>query len=316
MIKKLLFSIIVPNYNHKPFLNQRLETIFNQTFQDFEVILLDDASTDESIEILKSYANYPKVSHFIINKENTGSPFRQWQKGISLAKGKYIWIAESDDYSEVDFLEKIFDFINSSKKNAGLVYCQSLDVDEYGRPIGNRINYTANFEPNIWRNNFLVPGNYFVENYLKVKNVIPNASAIIFKKSLVNESMFSEELLNMKMCGDWFFWIKLCKKSNLGFVAEPLNFFRHHPKVSRNHTNIEIKILRLVEEAELRRYIKRTYGIDQELEIKKMYEKWVKLFPFKSIFKPAFYAVMHTPFSQITLLRHLYNDRFSRKQTI
>ena len=76
----LIVSIIVPNYNHAPFLNQRLDSIFNQTFQDFEVILLDDASTDNSLSILEDYKEKfkSKVSHLIVNEKNSGSPFKQF----------------------------------------------------------------------------------------------------------------------------------------------------------------------------------------------------------------------------------------------
>ena len=102
-----LVSIIIPNYNHSKFLQQRLDSVFNQTFQDFEVILLDDCSTDNSVDILKKYANHPKVSHLELNKQNSGSPFKQWQKGITMAKGTYIWIAETDDYCEFNFLDQM-----------------------------------------------------------------------------------------------------------------------------------------------------------------------------------------------------------------
>ena len=71
-MKKPLVSIIVPNYSHALFLPQRLDTVFNQSSQDFEVILLDDCSTDNSVDLLNIYASNSKVSHFIINKENSG----------------------------------------------------------------------------------------------------------------------------------------------------------------------------------------------------------------------------------------------------
>ena len=79
-------SIIVPNYNHARFLTQRLESIFNQTYQDFEVILLDDGSTDNSVEILEKYGKNDKVSALIFNIENSGSTFKQWVKGIGVIR--------------------------------------------------------------------------------------------------------------------------------------------------------------------------------------------------------------------------------------
>jgi glycosyltransferase involved in cell wall biosynthesis len=286
-------SIILPNYNHKPFLEQRLDSVFNQTFQDFEVILLDDASTDNSLNILDKYKEHPKVSHFIVNKRNSGGPFRQWKKGIELARGEYIWIAESDDYCKLDFLEKILKFNSSSKKNRDLIYCQSIDVDEFGNSIENRINYTSNFEPNIWKSDFSISGKKITENYLKVKNVIPNASAVVFKKSLLEENTFSDELLQMKMCGDWFFWIKLCVYStNIGFIAEELNYFRTHRQVSRNHFSEEQKKKRLIEEAKIRRYLSHRFSISQDLEVKKLYLKWFSFFSKEEIFKKPFRAII------------------------
>jgi glycosyltransferase involved in cell wall biosynthesis len=91
--------IIIPNYNYSQFLEERIESVLNQTYQDFEIILLDDSFTDNSLEILSRYESHPKVSHFEINQQNSGSVFKQWVKGIKLAKGKYIWIAEIDDVS-------------------------------------------------------------------------------------------------------------------------------------------------------------------------------------------------------------------------
>ena len=93
-------SIIVPNYNYACYLNVRIASILNQSYTNYELILLDDASTDNSVEILEKYKDNPHVSHILVNEKNSGSPFQQWAKGISLARGKWIWIAEADDVAE------------------------------------------------------------------------------------------------------------------------------------------------------------------------------------------------------------------------
>jgi glycosyltransferase involved in cell wall biosynthesis len=126
-----VISVIVPNFNHAPYLEQRIESILNQTFQDFELILLDDCSTDSSVEVLKRYAEHPKLSHLVINEQNSGSTFRQWDKGIALAKGEYVWIAESDDVADPFFLETISKFINN-QTDIGLAYTQSRLIDSKG----------------------------------------------------------------------------------------------------------------------------------------------------------------------------------------
>ena len=85
-------TIIVPSYNHSQFLNERLSTIINQTFQDFELIIIDDYSTDNSQEILQKFVteNQSKVSHFIINDKNSGSGYNSWKKGIARSLKKFI----------------------------------------------------------------------------------------------------------------------------------------------------------------------------------------------------------------------------------
>ena len=124
-------SVIVPNYNHASYLKQRIDSILNQTFQDFEVIILDDCSTDNSLEVLSHYKNHNKVSHCVFNDTNSGNPFKQWDKGIQLAKGEWIWIAESDDWAEPEFLETINTHLRNCN-NCGLIYTSSRLVDAEG----------------------------------------------------------------------------------------------------------------------------------------------------------------------------------------
>ena len=94
-------SIVVPNYNHARFLPRRIDSILGQSFQDFELILLDDCSADDSRSILSKYADDPRV-RIEFNEVNSGSSFKQWNKGVRLAHGEYVWIAESDDYADND----------------------------------------------------------------------------------------------------------------------------------------------------------------------------------------------------------------------
>jgi len=282
-------TIVIPNYNHATFLVQRLESVFNQTFQDFEVVLLDDKSTDNSVVILERYASHPKVSHFIVNEENSGSPFKQWQKGIQLAKGEYIWIAESDDYCELTFLTKLIEQIEGDAL-IGIAYCQTNDVDENGVRRSHRINYTDRFQPNIWEMNFVKNGREFVESYLSFFNVIPNASAVVFKKELVEDSIFSTSLLQMKMCGDWYFWVQIVLKSKVFFMSETLNYFREHQSVSRNHNDIFKKKLRLLEEKSIRLFMNSVQITNLQSE-ELLYRKWFNLHGYQAIFTIAFYFI-------------------------
>src|SRR5262249_35072754 len=119
-------SIVVPNYNHARFLPQRLDSILGQTFQDFELILLDDCSTDDSRTILSQYARDPRV-RIEFNEVNSSNPFKQWNKGVGLARGEYVWIAESDDYADARLLENLAPRLDDEPR-AGFAYCRSWRV--------------------------------------------------------------------------------------------------------------------------------------------------------------------------------------------
>ena len=141
-------SVIVPNYMHVDYLNKRLESISRQSFQDFEVILLDDASTDKSEVTLKKWAKNHKNFQYFPNKKNSGSTFAQWNKGVELARGEYLWIAESDDWAEPDLLEKLVLELERNQ-NAVIAFSQSMLVEESGKHLHNfNVHYHKIFKTN------------------------------------------------------------------------------------------------------------------------------------------------------------------------
>lgn len=306
-----LVSVIVPNYNHEAFLEQRIESILNQSFQDFEIILLDDNSTDDSRRILNECANNPKVSELLINTKNSESPFKQWQKGIELAKGTYIWIAESDDYADASFLEFTIQKLKTEK--AAICYSQSYDVDESNTILSNRIEYTSEFEPNIWKDDFTMNGKEFVQKYLAEKNVIPNASAVVFKKSLLSNSFFSVELLSMKMCGDWFFWIQLCEMAEVTFVSKPLNYFRIHKDASRMHNDIQKKKRRILEEVTVRNFLYNKLKISIPKKNNTLLKSWCELYSKWAPFKTEFYKFKLFNIHSISLLLRFISVKLKSK---
>jgi glycosyltransferase involved in cell wall biosynthesis len=287
-----MVSIILPNYNHDRFLNQRINSILNQTYQDFELIILDDCSGDNSLTLLEQWKNHPKVSHFIVNEVNSGSPFRQWKRGIELAKGDWVWIAESDDLCELNFLSSMVNEI-CKKPHAGVVYAQSYDINEKGDRVYDRVKYTETFNPNIWNGSFSLNGLEFIQKYLSVKNVIPNASAVLFRREYCTPHIFDDSLMDMRMCGDWLFWIKLLENSEVVFLKEHLNYFREHEAVSRNHNNGLKRRRRLIEEQKVRSYMSGTLNVRHYPSESRLYKKWFELYNriFFDLFSRDFYEV-------------------------
>jgi glycosyltransferase involved in cell wall biosynthesis len=256
-------SAIVPNYNHARFLEQRIRSILEQTYQDFELIYLDDASTDNSNEVFAKFANHPKVRS-IFNTTNSGSPFKQWNKGVRLAQGEYIWIAESDDYAEPHFLETLVAVLDQNPKT-GLVYCQSCLVDEDSKILSHTYEaWTNDISTHRWSKNFINSGTSECKDFLVCKNTIPNASAVLFRKNLYTEFGGADE--TFVVAGDWLAWTKILLASDVNFIAEPLNYFRCHPtSTSRNSMRLGSVIREALRIISL---IRSRVGISTEAETK------------------------------------------------
>lgn len=216
-----LVTVILPNYNHVQYLPQRLQSIFQQTYSNYEVILLDDASTDASMELINSYKAHSKVARIVCNEKNSGSPFRQWELGLSLAKGDYIWIAESDDWADETLLSKLMAVLLKDD-TIQLAYCASYRAEQDGRLIG-RHNWADGLDKKRWQESYINDGIEELKNYLQFRNTIPNASAVVFKKSAVSSTSF---YTNFRYSGDWALWSSILKQGKIAYVAEPLNYFR------------------------------------------------------------------------------------------
>lgn len=204
------------------------------------MILLDDCSTDGSWEFLKNFKHYPKVSHCIRNESNSGSPFRQWKKGIDLAKYDWIWIAESDDFSHPEFLSSCFELVD---QETNLIFCKSNFVDETDKIITN-IEFIKEMDEYSLPENFdSMDGFNFIREYLSKKNYILNASGVFFRKP----DIIPAEILSMKFCGDWYFWIFILNQGKLKIVNNSLNYFRFHLNSTRNYTDTKNEFLRFQE---------------------------------------------------------------------
>jgi len=217
-----IVSVILPNYNHALFLQQRIDSILNQTFQDFELIILDDCSTDNSKEIIEKYRKHEKVTSITFNEVNSGSTFNQWNKGIALAKGEIIWLAESDDFSDQGFLNMMVPYFKQDA-NIGLAYCQSYRYNGNSEITGNWKSWT---EEDAFNNQFRMDGKDYIDKYLIYKNTIPNASAVLFRKKVYQQIGGADTtIIN---CSDWLTWIKMLSVSNIVYTPEFLNYFRYH----------------------------------------------------------------------------------------
>lgn len=221
-------TIVVPNYNHEPFLKKRMRTIIDQSYQDFEVIVIDDASTDRSVDVIKAFLSDHRIE-LITNRENSGNPFVQWNVGIQRSRGEYIWIAESDDFSDRNFLSTLVSILDKNT-SVGLSYCQSWLVDESDTPLKEGA-YLCKKQR--WQKDFINDGQDECRNFLCKQNTIPNASAVLIRKKILEKIGYADT--NYTFCGDWITWVKLLSCSDVAFCHQPLNYFRvRHANSVRN----------------------------------------------------------------------------------
>ena len=235
----MFLSVIIPNYNHSKFLEQRINSVLNQDFDDYEIIILDDNSTDNSYEIINKFRSNKYVSHIVFNKTNSGSPFLQWQKGFELSSGEYVWIAESDDYADEKFLSTIIPLLKEHR-GAPIAYCYSQFVDINGNDLKMGHNIIS-------KNPRFYTSTNFIKKKLLLGNTICNASAAIFKKDVLK--CIDDSYCKFKAAGDWLFWIEIAEKGTVIEVRQQLNFFRQHQmKVSPKSkaTGISFKEMRLI----------------------------------------------------------------------
>lgn len=218
-------SIVVPNYNYAAYLKTRIEGILAQTCQDFELILLDDASTDNSRDIIESYRSHPKVTQVVYNDQNSGSAFRQWNKGVALAKGEYVWIAEADDEADPGMLGALVNLLDRHSR-AGIAYTHSELIDPAGSPMGSAHEFLAILGWD-WHQPFLLDGREAISSGLGLLNIVPNASAVVFRREAYLQA--GPARADLRSTGDWMQWFNILKNWDLAYRGETLNRRRNHP---------------------------------------------------------------------------------------
>lgn len=238
-------SVVIPNYNYENYIEERIDSILMQTYPIHELIILDDCSTDNSVnkieEIIKKH---PDVNiKFVKNEKNSGSVFSQWQKAFSLSTGDYVWIAEADDSCSHYFLENVMKGFDSP--NVVLSYAESMRIDENNRIISTSCrDWMLAVSSVKWNKSYINSGINEIQNALAICNTIPNVSAVVFKKS--NQVEIIEEAKKFKISGDWYIYYKLLSNGDIAYCSKSLNYFRKHSKSTSTVVSRELEIRELL----------------------------------------------------------------------
>ncbi|KAB8330880.1 glycosyltransferase [Scytonema tolypothrichoides VB-61278] len=224
-------SIVLPNYNYARYLDERIQSLLNQTYKDFELIILDDASTDNSLEVIEKYTADPRVKTKFYT-ENSGLPYKRWNDGADLAQGEYLLIAGADDTCHPTLLEKLVEKLDNHA-SVGLAFAQSWEINSEGKKLGLLKEYIAYVSKERWERDFVDTGKNECQ-YLLFTNTIPNASAVLMRRKVFAEAGKFD--VQLRLAADWMLWVKMLMISDIAFVAEPLNYFRTHNNTVRSKT--------------------------------------------------------------------------------
>lgn len=232
-------SVIIPNYNYSDFIIERIDSILQQTYPIYELIVLDDASTDDSVSKIKEKIkaiehSYPDIKiKFIANPKNSGSVFSQWQKGIQNATGEYLWIAEADDSCSSEFLSSIMKNIDSK---IVIAYTDSKRINEYGNTLSDSCQDLVDiWHSGRWQTDYKNNGTDEIINYLSANNTIINVSSVVWKNIPQLIEIF-ESAKRFKIAGDWYIYSKVLRFGDILYLAQPLNYYRKHSQGSVSST--------------------------------------------------------------------------------
>lgn len=242
----VLVSVAMTTYNGSKYLKEQIESILLQTVNDFELIICDDCSTDNTLEIISSYAQKDKRIRFYENKENLGY-VKNFEKAISLCNGQYIALSDQDDIWMSDHLSILLTEIKTEQLS--LVGGNALLVDSENKDLHCKLI----------NNNNLPEKKEDFENMLLYRNVFQGA-AILFDKEILNKALPFPEGLKYH---DWWLALVASECNGVKYINEPVLRYRQHGNnVTGNHErdSVKKKLLKFCKN-DLQEYGKRNFSI-------------------------------------------------------
>lgn len=230
-----LVSIVVTSYNHAEFLPQRMESLLAQTYRPIEIIVVDDHSTDDSVEVLRRWEAEPLVRVVALDA-NLGVAGAS-NRGAALARGEYLMFAECDDFDAPAHVERLVRALESS--SAGVAFCRSALVDSRGTVVGDDF---AGREPAFRAHcaaDARIPSP-LMRRFLLRACVVPNMSAALMRKAAFDAAGGASSAY--RLCLDWDLWSRLALRNDFYYAAETLSSFRTHATTARSTFGLAMQI--------------------------------------------------------------------------
>jgi glycosyltransferase involved in cell wall biosynthesis len=219
-------TAIIPNYNHAHFLQDRINSILKQTFAVTEIIILDDASTDHSRDVIaEAIKTSPVPIKTCFNPVNSRNIFTQWEKGLELASGDLIWICESDDTCDPEFLS--FLLPHFADTGTMLAFGRIEFIDETGtlrHDVNDHVGLDRFSDSGEAR---LASASSWFNGPFGLSCIIRNVGGCVFRRQTISESLLAE-LKAYKTCGDWLLYSRLARGGQIVYDPRALSYFRLH----------------------------------------------------------------------------------------
>lgn len=262
-------SVIIPNYNYEKYIIERIDSILLQTYPIYELIILDDCSKDNSVEVINKKIeeierDYPEIKvQFVVNEKNSGGcVFKQWKKGFDLASGDVVWIAEADDSAENNFVEELIKPFDDEEMV--LSYCESARIDGENNLITLSSYDLYDFlRTGEWKNSYIWTGKEENIYHLSVTNTILNVSSVLWRKKDYSEIF--EKAGEYRVAGDWYIYYNVLRDGKISWNSTPLNYYRKHGSSVSTDVKAEIEFNEI---CGLQKAISELYDIPEEIKKK------------------------------------------------
>lgn len=215
-------TIILVNYNHSRYLDERIQSLLNQTYRDFELIVVENGSTDSSAEIIRKYSEDPRIKPQFYSQNI--SPYRRWNEALDLALGDYLHIVCADDSCHPLLLEKLCKKLDNNP-SVGLAYAQAWEIDDTGKRIRSFREWTDYLNKNRWSEDFVDTGKNECQ-YLFFTCTITNIGAALMRRDIFIKAGKLDE--KMPFSADWMLYAKMMMISDIAYTSDHLNYHRSH----------------------------------------------------------------------------------------
>ena len=251
-----LVSIILPTYNCAAFLSHSIGTILSQTYNSYEIIVIDDGSTDNTKEVLYPFMQRIK---YIRSEQNKGLPTAR-NIGILPAQGKYIAFIDADDLWLPEKLQTDIEYFETHPE-VSMVYSKHINIDEKGDDLGGNTKKQ------------LPSGNIFTQLFSE-QNFIITSSVVVRKEVFETTGLFDEQLFN---CQDWDMWLRIAFHFKVAGINKPLVKYRHNPhSLSKNRNNV-LKYQKIIIDKIYNKFKDTENGIHEKLYKKRLASHYAKI---------------------------------------